>query len=266
LISDIKAVITALSATRERLKRDLDASGSPVTSRYRKVLLPKPTFVDETEPLDEYRGLWNDTNLIWPSFAAFQDTFRITRSVVNVSSVFHAQLQYIAKYTKVQRENALLFSRLDDLGVNLNPAIIWNAIPWSFVVDWIVNVQSLLDKFAIGFMDPEVQILQYSYSIRRERNIRLTISVNHNDGQSGWAEYRFPTVNQVAYRRVVDMPKPSLVELSGLSLKEFSLATALVLSRQPKHHTDKRRARGLTRRKSLPADLFKKIRRVRPSR
>lgn len=45
---------------------------------------------------------------------------------------------------------------LDRLGLFVNPAALWEAIPFSFVVDWIVAVQSNLETFALKWVKPKV--------------------------------------------------------------------------------------------------------------
>jgi hypothetical protein len=113
---------------------------------------------------------------------------------------------------------------LDVLGVNLNPQIIWNALPWSFVVDWVIRVNKWLDNFKVSNLEPTTYIHQYCWSSKVEREILLSI------GFPGVLDVQ--RITESAYRRQVTVPDyVRIIELSGLSLKEFSLAAALGLSR-----------------------------------
>jgi hypothetical protein len=144
-------------------------------------------------------------------------------------------LEYSTYYTAYQREYAHGLALCDALGVNLDPSIIWNAIPWSFVLDWVANVGEYLSRFKTGFMDPTINIHQYCWSVKRERDI--FVSYESTLPGIGANSTQYPAVNETAYRREVDFPSASSILTSGLSLNELSLAAALVLSRRPKHRS-----------------------------
>lgn len=160
------------------------------------------------------------------------------------ASHFHAQIEYNFNYTQFQREHAHVLALLDALGVNFNPAIVWNALPWSFVVDWVVGVSRWLDNLKVGNMEPKINILQYLWSVRRSRTVQVEGKVAFNKYFSGYDPYTyyptayvsFPVTYETAYRRSAGLPGPSWFETSGLSSKEFSLGAALVVShrRHPK--------------------------------
>jgi len=47
----------------------------------------------------------------------------------------------------------LLRGTLDSLGFELNPGILWDAIPFSFVVDWFLNIGSYLERFKLDTLE-----------------------------------------------------------------------------------------------------------------
>jgi len=148
---------------------------------------------------------------------------------------FHAMMQYNYQYSHLQAEYAQLLGFLDAFGVNLNLAIIWNAIPWSFVVDWLIGVSRWLNSFKVSLLEPQINVLQYLWSIRRERQISMRTHFEAKCGSyviPGATEQsiRRPTLTQTAYRRQVGLPDASSFTTSGLSLKEFSLGAALAIS------------------------------------
>jgi hypothetical protein len=54
---------------------------------------------------------------------------------------------------------------LDLFGANLNPAIVWNAIPFSFVVDWFLKVGDYFDKMEVQlFGDNFPTLLDFLFS------------------------------------------------------------------------------------------------------
>jgi hypothetical protein len=54
---------------------------------------------------------------------------------------------------------------LDSLGFELNPGILWDAIPFSFIVDWFFDVGAILNKFRFDTLELPIEIedcyLQY---------------------------------------------------------------------------------------------------------
>jgi len=163
---------------------------------------------------------------------------QLRRDVKYTPSVFHAQIRYNFNYSKYQIEHARLLTLLDMLGINPNPQIIWNAIPWSFVVDWVLNVGSYLkDHFGRLNMEPKINIQNYLWSIRRQRRINCTVHqypTGPNIGDRDETDDSLPQTVETSYRRAVGLPERSLIESSGLSSQEFTLGAALVLSRRRK--------------------------------
>jgi hypothetical protein len=57
---------------------------------------------------------------------------------------------------------------LDSLGINMNPEIIWDLIPFSFVVDWFIKVGDWLEGFKVNHLNSSVTILDMCYSIKTQ--------------------------------------------------------------------------------------------------
>lgn len=237
LRSDVKACKGIISNIKKRVRSLLSLQGKAVRSHYTCEILEHPDLHEE----GTWRGFAGQINRTgwYCSDEQLYGVAKSSRHVSNVPSVFHVELLYTFRYTELQNQLAGLFSTLDSLGLNLNPAIIWNAIPWSFVVDWFVGVSRALDNFHIGLMDPEVCLHRALWSIKRKRTTYVETQVlTQGFGGSvvGLQHLPLPPVYESAYRRqrcwwqdVV----PSF-KTSGLSLVEGSLASALVLSRRVK--------------------------------
>jgi len=65
---------------------------------------------------------------------------------------------------------------LDALGVTANPAIIWNAIPFSFIVDWFVSVGGYLEKLRVANSRPVVEISDFCSSVKSVREYKDTFT------------------------------------------------------------------------------------------
>jgi len=188
---------------------------------------------------------WNSTNQLTAALAAANlvgptSSCNYTRYVTYQPSQFHAEIRYNYNYTEYQLVHAQALALLDSLGVVYNPKIIWDALPWSFVVDWVLGVGRLLDQFQVRQMAPQINIHRYLWSIRRERRVLVTRQVADSLlPDRGPTPKRsvipLPVVVSTAYRRSVGLPLRSSVVLSGLNSNEFSLASAMVLSQRRKH-------------------------------
>jgi hypothetical protein len=123
---------------------------------------------------------------------------------------------------------------LDTLGIRPNPAIIWNAIPYTFLIDWVVNVGKILDRFGLDNFQCPVEIMEFCHSAKRQKTATLTVQLN---GMNLGSEFFGPestleTVTKKTYRRSVGMPSiyGSLLT-SGLNPSQYLLSGALVGSR-----------------------------------
>lgn len=55
----------------------------------------------------------------------------------------------------------------DFFGVNVNPAILWDVIPFSFVLDWFLDVGGWLDSFKTKNLAASVCIEDFCYSVKQ---------------------------------------------------------------------------------------------------
>jgi hypothetical protein len=237
LLSDISGIYRSLADTERRINDLVNRSGRVRISHFTRSLTESDVPESSTGRLScgvvkGYPSLVGEAQ-IWSNIEE--------RRYTSIDpATFHVQVQYNYNYTGYQVEHARLLATLDALGVNLDPSIIWNAIPWSFVVDWVFGVGRYLDSIKVGNMDPKINILQCLWSYKRSRRILVTGTVysaeNLGEPPSLTSHFVRPVVVESAYRRQVFSPSGSSIESSGLTPTEFSLGAALVLSqrRRPK--------------------------------
>jgi hypothetical protein len=89
---------------------------------------------------------------------------------------------------------------LDSLGVNPNPAILWNAIPFSFVLDWFVGVGDWLDSFGQENISIPVEVEELVYSVKGTRRYEAVSGISV--GAS--TQLTLLTADQSAYQRWVE--------------------------------------------------------------
>lgn len=174
---------------------------------------------------------YTDVNLV-PRFDTIGGV-STTREVTYPVRSFHAQIQCSFYFTQFQREHAKLLALLDGAGINYNPAIIWNAIPWSFAIDWVIGVGRWLDQFKMTNLEPVTVIHRYLWTTKVERSVRLYRMIKPSaTSKLGPITYILVQRDETSYKRKAGIPSlTKSLTTSGISSKEFALATALYLSR-----------------------------------
>jgi hypothetical protein len=170
--------------------------------------------------------------MYWNSYQ--QQLFEGVYSKFVLLPTYRATVKY--RYTLDVPDVSKFKASLDALGIRLDPSIIWNAIPFTFIVDWFVSVSNFLEQFArdnIGttieiadFCSSVKAIVQYGHLMRHReyylfRPVRLTAgaSVQVASIQCSYYERRVNRIN------IFDAFK-----LSGLNTHQAGLAAALYQS------------------------------------
>lgn len=145
---------------------------------------------------------------------------------------FGASVEYSYTLSTYQRENALLHGFLDALGVNFDPRIIWNAIPWSFAVDWVLGVNQWLRQFRTRLIEPQTVIYRFLWSIDIRRSVLCYFKTGTSAYYVGHGEQPMYLLTERAYKRVPCQPDIySSLTRSGINSHEFLLAASLAVTR-----------------------------------
>jgi len=218
LYSDVMAIIKSLRELNKRIKREL-SNQYKLRRRHYKI-----SFVLEPEQQVLSGVLFKTYADGYPFYMGYR-----TRVRTKAQAVFHVEVEYQYYYPEMVQQHAALLGLLDSLGVNLNPKIVWNAIPFSFVVDWVVNVSSFLDNFKLANMEPRVNITRCLHSTKVTRETSRSADVGTNIG------IPCSFVRETAYIRTPFLPTAARIMTSGLTSKEFSLGVALAIQRTKRH-------------------------------
>ena len=158
--------------------------------------------------------------------------------------VYHASMRYIYTLPEVDSQLEKVYALLDTLGVRIDPSIVWNAIPFSFVVDWIVDVSGFLGTFARDNYPINVQILDFCHSFKwhkeAEAYVQWTGDLSLGSPTPVGSGYpALPGWQQVykgmrsSYSRVRHRPDIHTARIRGPRLRQAALSGALILSRTP---------------------------------
>jgi hypothetical protein len=90
--------------------------------------------------------------------------------------VYHATMRYTYVLPELDTMLDRLWLFMDALGVRWDPNILWNAIPYSFVVDWVVDVQSFLADYRRDNWPIQTQIHDFCHSVKYHGEYAIDIS------------------------------------------------------------------------------------------
>lgn len=230
LLSDIRGIYTALVRIEKRIRALVNGAGQPRKRHFTVRFEEGSQDVEFSEPMYLFRQPGD-----FPAAFIQYSAITLERTVNPISCTFHAEIDYNYNFSRFQTEHAQLLGLLDALGFNLNPAIIWNAIPWSFVVDWLIGISRWLDKRKTLNMEPTLNVRRYLWSIKRERIVsvrKLITNIGSSYVPSSSSPVLMPTVFETSYRRVVGIPASISPIASGLNIRELSLGAALWIAKR----------------------------------
>lgn len=228
-VSDLISVYAGIMETMHRLEAFIDRSNTP---QVRHWALPPVKRVETS-----YNTWYPDSNWAIRRFVHTQ-----------VVESFNVTIKY--KYSIVDTDGDPLFDRdllilgahMDAFGLNWNPAILWDATPFTFVVDWFLGVGNWLETFKVNNLNTSVTILDACYSIKRE-------SSTHSSGRNAYRNVYAEPADQTCpysgkgfshrytkhYERHRFVPRASwlhgsAIDLDTPSLKQWTIGAALVNS------------------------------------
>jgi hypothetical protein len=244
-ISDIAAVHTALSSVHQEVEKLLAGQRKQRRQHISYSLkgVYRDSFETRTPPIltasfTTYQIYAKTYGMLNRHYTLPFSSDKVYRDVRYPVARFTATMEYHYEYSELQKKNLELKALLDALGVGSNPLKdIWEVIPWSFVVDWVVGVSQWLDQFrTTPRTKPTTVIDGWCWS----HHVRRTIQFRTHLHESGGLYPRFaydtdiPTCNtwEDAYLRSTRgiMGWTSLVG-RGITSQEVVLSSALLATR-----------------------------------
>jgi len=243
LIGDIKKIAEKFLSVAGKVDSLLENENTILFAHYQKALAPT-TFRDDTwfssPGYLELGDQWKKNTLI--SALTLKGTYQ--RSVKGL--VFHATAKY--KYTLPDYSAGVksLLAELDHWGLNLSPSDLWELIPFSFVIDWVINIGGWLKQFDAVNLPVQVEILDYCYSLGYEYTqefndctvYRLDSAAGNTDEPGEWTitpANGFDAVRSKSYYRWAGLPEPAATgwvpTLRTPKGKHVLISAALILQR-----------------------------------
>lgn len=142
-----------------------------------------------------------------------------------------ASMTYTYQMPDIDEDLLKLYSYLDAVGLNLNPAIVWEAIPYSFVVDWFINVGDFLAQLRKKWIPISIYIKDFGVSERFDYHYNR----DNRFGGKVWSDWvrASETVGKYYKRRPVKVDDRCFTfsSGSGLDLRKFYLGALLIRQR-----------------------------------
>jgi hypothetical protein len=203
LLQDISNVWFGVQNVEDKLKQLVAQARQPIVHHWGAPL---------TKLKDEDRTDVGANNVLVPA------NVLIRRVVKYPLARFSATLEFSYEMPNYSSKELLARGLADYHGLGLSPQIVWNAIPWSFVVDWLVGVGPWLSQFRQRQLEIVTHISKFGYSVHIKRETSCIHSV---------AGLVSMVTEESYYRTPSAVPLVSSIQLSGLNSKEFSLGGTL---------------------------------------
>lgn len=126
-------------------------------------------------------------------------------------------------------EHARRLFALDLYGIQWNPKIVWDAVPYSFLLDYVLKVGTWLEQFKLRNIEPNVVIWDFVESIKyRATRQHWVIPFGNNANGSCWCG----DMHQDVYIRRMKVPNVyTTLQTSGLTTRQIINMAALGGSR-----------------------------------
>lgn len=115
-----------------------------------------------------------------------------------------------------------------------SPATVWNAIPWTWLVDYFSNIGHIISNLDNGLA--ENLAADYAFLMQKKQVIYKRVSTGLFNKFGGGTESASATtriVSSTKERTIVDPFGPSFSGLNSLSAKQLSILGALGMSALP---------------------------------
>jgi hypothetical protein len=217
-VGDVKNILSLADTVNKRLKYLKDTLGIPQKLKF-----------DRTIPEDS----WNGTAVfqVTPSPNVPFEGVSFEWRRVGYQGKFHASATLLQNLEGLDTQLGTMKAFAAAAGFNNPAAIVWEAIPYSFVVDWFFRFGKQLDYLAVQPFGGEWSLSNVGYSLKESWQYELWQVVNHQ--YSNNVKTFLGSVAIQRYLRLPGLPVGSSVMTDGsLTPKQLALGLALLEQRR----------------------------------
>jgi len=216
-ISDVQRIYGALDNFRKKVRKLQESANKPIRKHYSRTI-DIATLPPDVTLLTDSDGTW-DRKVLWV-----------------IKPKYHATLDFIYALPDMSDPTNQAKAFMDSLGVQGNPSIIWNAIPFSFVADWFVDVGGWLNRLRADNLRIPATVTGFCHSIKMKWECSYTFTPK-STGRLFFPEVGIPilvaTREGLQYERRRDIPSYGTFNTTvrAPSWNQVALATSLTVSR-----------------------------------
>lgn len=149
----------------------------------------------------------------------------------NWTNTFKSTFQFSYSLPPMDYQTLRWRAYLDTLGLHASIANLWALVPWSFVVDWFVNVGRLLDQFTDDWISPWITFCQGCISQKFVVDGGLEWEYQHPSLQYPPFMERIVEFSLSYYKRSVGVPSYAWSDTDALNADKIRLLASLAISR-----------------------------------
>jgi len=230
LLSDLRKMYHLWQTVDKRMGQIIRENGKAISRR---------ATVDEGTKLDitptTYNTPWVNCYGGVPAFPTFDGKTLYTAIRYSYYRVWYmAKYQYyipdVGSSQWTARARAALFGALP------TPELLWEVLPWSWLIDWFTNVGDIYSNISPNAVDNLVSL--YSYTMRHEKSINsFHAHVSQSPGDSFWVHPGADTTLSTFYKEETKLRfpggSPFVLNAQGADFSPYQLGVlaALGLSR-----------------------------------
>jgi hypothetical protein len=202
LMSDVQGVYQVLTTYSDRINKFLADRRKPLKRHYTEGVATEEITDSESS------------------------TYVSSKFTSEVKRELHATMRYTYDCPDLVTFGQKLNALRDMLGLRLGPKQLWEAIPFSFVVDWFIRVGDWIDRYEKPLIEPEIRVTDYCISERitwkserklvyQSSNDRLEHTDFQEEGKRYWRKRCLPDAGN------------TFVEQGHFGLNQLALSASL---------------------------------------
>jgi hypothetical protein len=223
LVADLKNAVKAISDTEKILAQLQRDSGRRV---HRKFRFHDAVYTSANESAYPGTLMFESVPLTLMSQAGHTTTENHTcKTWFSGSYTFDYEPDQLSELSRIATQARLLY------GLEMNPEVVWNLTPWSWLVDWFANVGPVLHNLSAFAQDGLVLNYGYlmHYSVRKNTYSARGIKLLRG------GDFPFTEVSTVfdveSKRRIRATPYGFGLVFDSFSVRQLAILTALGLTR-----------------------------------
>jgi hypothetical protein len=194
------------------------------------------TFLDKAGKINTRHWRYKSDEVVLTSVPYSTDFMTVTKEIRS-STEYHFTMVY--SYTvkdDLRSKMGKLKALREMLGLRVTPEVIWNAIPFSFIVDWFLPIGDILKQFDQPLVDAELNVIQYGGSWKTKSTGKVTILHRGKCSDDSMHSVQSASASAKLYKRCRCLPNSGAYYFTGSRFgpTQLALSASLLAVNWPK--------------------------------